>query len=93
MADIDGGYMGSTTLKQHLRETACRSADVQSLRTRGIKLETIEPGDQLQRGSGDVIACGVIHRQIDIGRHILAGFGHHRSADRDGAALDRIAGA
>ena len=93
MADIDCGDMGRAAFEQHLREAPRRGAYVECFRAGRIEPETIEPGNQLQGRPGNIVARRIVHDQIDPGRHVLTRFRHHRSVDRDGAALDRIAGA
>ena len=93
MADIDRRDMDGTAFQQHLREAAGGGADIERLAAARIESEMVEPGDQLQRGTRDIAARRVVHRQLRPGRDALSGLRHHRTVDRDGATLDSVAGA
>ena len=91
VADIDGRNMRRAALQQNLCKAARRRADIERLATGRIETETVEPGDQLQGGAGDVAACRIVDGDRRVLRDRLARLGCNAPVDRDGAALDGVA--
>ena len=85
--------MRCAALQQHLREAAGRRADVERPAAGRIEAEMVEPGNQLQRRAGHVVAGGVVDPDIARRGDGLAGLAGDRAIDRHSAAPDGVTGA
>ena len=91
VADIDGVDARRAALDENLGETAGTGADIEDVQPVGPVAEVVQPGDQLQGGTGDVAAGRIerLDRRIDRHHHcrLPGGF----TGDDDGAAQNGIA--
>ncbi len=83
MPDIDGDHMACPALQQDLGEAAGRRAEIKRQRPGWVETESIQPGNQLERGARDIAAGRVIDREVDSIHHFLPRFGRGNAANRN----------